>query len=164
MARRKPLETGICQFCRKPFTKHRSWARFCPGTSCSDKYRRRKKAAHPILAPSMPSDCEAVVTASDGRKHREESDDYAAVVIQLNATLRVIKGRCGLQWIAQKKERTARWTSFAFCATREGLLLRIREHLQPRDAKEILPMEEIAKYCDPEAWVVIEALPDYYPK
>jgi len=34
--------------------------------------------------------------------------------------------------------------------TRAGLELRIREHLQPRDAATILPVEEIANFCDPE--------------
>lgn len=54
------------------------------------------------------------------------------------------------------------WSSFAYCATKEGLLLRIKWHLQ-RD--EILPLETlVSRNCDPEAWAAIEALPDYYPK
>ena len=54
----------------------------------------------------------------------EESDDYTGVVAVLNSKLRVIRGKCGLQWIVQKKERPTRWTSFAYCGTKEGLLLR----------------------------------------
>jgi hypothetical protein len=61
----------------------------------------------------------------------------------------VVRGKCGLQWIVQAKNRPTRWSSFAFCATKEGLLLRL-----PKDGYG----------CGPEAWQIIEALPDYYPK
>ena len=120
MARKKPLEYANCAFCRQKFVKHRLWARFCPGTSCSDKYRRRKKTAHPIPAASMPGDCEAAPTIEnashspcsqvvfDGdasRTRSEESDDYGQVVARLNATLRVIRSKCNIQWIAQGKNR-----------------------------------------------------------
>jgi hypothetical protein len=44
------------------------------------------------------------------------------------------------------------------------LILRIKEHLQPRDSDMILPLEEIAERCEPGAWAAIEALPEYFPK
>ena len=59
---------------------------------------------------------------------REESDDYGGVVAVLNPKLRVIRSRCNLQWIAQRQNGNRNgapiWTSFAYCATREGLLMR----------------------------------------
>ena len=79
----------------------------------------------------------------------EESDAYAEVVASLNPKLRVIRGKCGLQWIVQAKNRPTRWSSFAFCGTKEGLLLRL-----PKDGQG----------CDPAAWRTIEALPDYFPR
>ena len=94
----------------------------------------------------------------------ESSEACTGVVARLNDKLRVIHGRDQLQWLLQVRKSPTRWESIAFCATREGLWLRIREQLQPRDAKTFLPMEEIAKFCGPEAWAVIEAFPDYYPK
>jgi hypothetical protein len=39
------------------------------------------------------------------------------------------------------------WKSFAYCATREGLLLRLPPGGQG---------------CEPKAWTVIEALPPYF--
>jgi hypothetical protein len=58
-----------------------------------------------------------------------------------------------LQWIIQrpngKRNGLPIWTSFAYCGTKEGLLLRLSECGYP---------------CDPEAWARIEALPDYFPK
>jgi hypothetical protein len=99
---------------------------------------------------------------------REEADNYRDVVAILNPELRVIRSRCDLQWICQRQSSQRNgvpvWKSFAFCGTKEGLLLRLKMHLQPRDAKRILPMEEVAKLCDPGAWSIIEALPDYYEK
>jgi hypothetical protein len=84
---------------------------------------------------------------------REESDDYGEVVAILNPTLRVICGRCGLQWVVQcqkgKRNGVPIWQSFAYCGTKEGLLLRL-----PKGGHG----------CAPEAWAVIEALPDYFPK
>ena len=98
---------------------------------------------------SQPETPFAAPTTLPGSARSEESDDYGEVVAILNPTLRVIRGKCGLQWIAQKKNRPARWSSFAYCATKEGLLLRL-----PKGGHG----------CDPEAWGAIEALPDYYPK
>jgi len=63
--------------------------------------------------------------------------------------LRVIRGACGLQWIAQKRASPTLWKSFAFCATKEGLLLRL-----PKGGRG----------CNPEARAIIEALPAYFPK
>jgi len=63
-----------------------------------------------------------VVPGSTGN---EKSDDYGGVVAVLNPKLRVIRGACGLQWIAQKKVSSTGWKSFAYCGTKEGLLLRL---------------------------------------
>jgi hypothetical protein len=60
------------------------------------------------------------------------------------------------------------WSSFAYCATREALLLRLRDHLQStfhKHERELAPLERLAQqHCDPEAWGNIVTLPDYYPK
>ena len=89
------------------------------------------------------------VATLQGSVGSETSDNYAGVVAILNPTLRVIRGACGLQWIVQEKNRPARWSSFAYCATKEGLLLRLPEH---------------GRGCDPVAWRRMAALPDYFPK
>jgi hypothetical protein len=95
--------------------------------------------------------------------NREESETYGGVVAVLNPSLRVIRGSCGLQWIVQRRKNPVRWLSLAYCGTKQGLLLRIKEHLQGRD--EILPLETlVTRCCNPEAWAAIEALPDFFPK
>ena len=94
--------------------------------------------------------------------HRGESGEaYPCVVGRLTDKLRVIHGNDGLQWILQVRKSPARWESFAYCATKAGLLLRIKEHLQHlRNRNERLPLETLASlYCDPVAWAAIEALP-----
>jgi len=74
---------------------------------------------------------------------RETDDNYKDVVAILNQKLRVIKGACKLQWIAQNKVSPTTWKSFAYCATKEGLLLRLPK----------------AGYgCNPEAWKLIDEL------
>ena len=87
----------------------------------------------------------------------------------LNPKLRIIRSRDGIQWIIQrqnsKRDGEPIWSSFAYCATKGGLILRIKEHLQPREAKQILTLEVLAsRQCDPEAWRAVIALPDYFPK
>jgi hypothetical protein len=84
-----------------------------------------------------------------GSAAREESEDYGRVLAVLNSTLRVICGKCNIQWIAQDKSRPTRWSSYAYCGTKEGLLRNL-----PHDGHG----------CDPAAWAIIEGLPDYYPK
>jgi len=88
-----------------------------------------------------------------GSAQREESDNYGAIVAILNPKLRVICSRCDLQWIAQRQNNKRNgapiWSSFAYCAMKEGLLLRLPEH---------------GCGCDPVAWRRIAALPDYFPK
>jgi len=81
--------------------------------------------------------------------NRETEETYRGVVAALNSRLRVIAGSCGLQWIVQKRRNQLTWNSFAYCGTKEGLLLQI-----PKDGYG----------CDPEAWAAIEALPEYFPK
>jgi hypothetical protein len=81
--------------------------------------------------------------------NRETDETYEGVVAVLNSKLRLIRGSCGLQWIIQKRKNPLIWISFAFCATREGLLLRLPKKGQG---------------CNPAAWAIIEALPDFFPK
>jgi hypothetical protein len=80
---------------------------------------------------------------------REKDEAYGAVVAVLNAKLRVIAGSCELQWVVQSRITPKLWKSFAYCATREGLISRL-----PKGGQG----------CEPKAWAVIEALPDYFPK
>jgi len=81
--------------------------------------------------------------------NRETDETYVSVVAVLNGKLRVICGSCRLQWIVQKRKNPLTWVSFAYSATKEGLLLRL-----PKDGHG----------CDPEAWAVIAVLPDYFPR
>ena len=68
----------------------------------------------------------------------------------------------------QIRKSPTRWESIAFCATRGGLILRIKEHWQQtfhRAERELIPLETLVMlHCDPEAWGNIETLPAYYPK
>ncbi len=75
--------------------------------------RETKAAPTPLISPHR----------------RETGETYGAVVAILNSALRVIRGACGLQWIVQKRKSPLTWASFAYCATKEGLLLRL---LRPR--------------------------------
>ena len=80
---------------------------------------------------------------------RETDETYGGVVAVLNDKLRVVVGSCGLQWVVQKRKNPLAWGSFAFCATKEGLLLRLPKHGQG---------------CAAESLAIIQALPDYFPK
>jgi len=100
--------------------------------------------------------------------HRGESSEaYPHVVARLTPKLRVIDDH-SLHWILQVRKSLTRWESFAYCATKEGLLLRIKEHWQQtfhRKEREISPLAQLVEmHCDPAAWAAIEALPAYYPK
>jgi hypothetical protein len=97
----------------------------------------------------MSSAAKASPGVVPGGARKEKSDNYREVVAVLNPKLRVVRGSCGLQWLVQKKVSPREWKSSAFCATREGLLLRLQECGYP---------------CDVAAWAIIEALPDYFPK
>jgi len=136
----------------------------------------------PDRTPDPPS-------AAVGASEKAEGE----VIALLTAGLRVV--RLDRQWCLQSlKGKT--WVNVAFCATKEGLLLRIKEHLlkehlnkldcyqmqkrpktdkRPRVSKEALEATEAARALlrrgdvssfgvAPEAWAVIEALPDYFPK
>jgi hypothetical protein len=112
----------------------------------------------------MNSSAAPVLSAPAG----ESSETYPRIVARLNDRLRVIEGRCGLQWCVQYRKAPNKWESFAFCGTREGLLLRIRDHLQQafhKHERDLIPLAKLVElHCDPAAWAIIEALPDYYPK
>lgn len=110
--------------------------------------------------PEAPSAAPIPAFSSHGR---EESASYGGIVARLNGRLRVINGRCGLQWILQVRKSATKWESIAFCGTKEGLFRRIKMHLQGRD--EILPLEALVKRsCYPDAWRIIAALPEFYSK
>ncbi len=66
----------------------------------------------------------------------------------------------------QKRKNPLTWSSFAFCQTKAGLVLRIKAHLQARSGhQKTLPLDRLAgRYCDPDAWAIVEALPDFFPK
>lgn len=141
MARKKQVEYGVCGCCKERFIQKRSWQQFC-SSKCKDKARKRVKPAA-LATPDLPS---------------EESDDYFPVVARLTPDLRVICCQDDIQWIAQSRndgwteqseEEAQTWSGFAFCGTKEGLLMR-------------LPHGGYG--CDPEAWAIIEALPPYFPK
>jgi hypothetical protein len=96
------------------------------------------------------------------RQDKENSDAYAGVVCVLNPKLRIIRN--SLQWVLQAK-RGAEWKNFAYCATKEGLLLRIKGHLQPAKARQIVPLDILAaRYCDAAAWSVVGGLPEHFKK
>jgi hypothetical protein len=48
-----------------------------------------------------------------------------------------------------REEPPTRWKSFAYCVTKEGLLLRLPQN---------------GRGCDPAALAIVGALPDYYSK
>lgn len=116
-----------------------------------------------LTAPPTPATPNLAPTKLSASARSEESDDYKDAVARLNPALRVIRSRCDLQWILQKKNRPTRWSSIAYCGSKEGLLLRIKEHLQGPD--KILPLADLLKIyrVPPEAWNTVEALPDYFP-
>ena len=72
---------------------------------------------------------------------REKDDDYRDVVAMLKPKLRVIRGSCGWQWVIQQQDAQLKgvpiWTGFAFCAAREGLLVRLRGHLLEEHLTEL---------------------------
>jgi hypothetical protein len=115
----------------------------------------RRSAETPFVAPTP------LFQASN----RETDETYGGVVAVLNGKLRVIAGSCGLQWVIQKRKNPLIWSSFAFCGTKEGLILRIRGQLQAQSGESrTLSLEALVKrYCDPEAWAKITALPPCHP-
>ena len=72
---------------------------------------------------------------------REKDDDYRDVIATLKPKLRVIRGSCGWQWVIQQQDAQLKgvpiWTGFAFCAAREGLLVRLRGHLLEEHLTEL---------------------------
>ena len=112
----------------------------------------REARPQPRKAGSLPSQLEpsfAVATPLFRASNRETDETYGAVVTVLNSALRVIGGACGLQWVVQKRKSPLTWASFAYCATKEGLLLRLPKY---------------GHGCDAGSWARIQALPDFFPK
>ena len=68
-----------------------------------------------------------------------------ALIASADGKHRLVKDRW--QWILQSRYGEERWRPLAFCATKEGLMLRAREVFPPEDP----------------AWRFIEALPDFFP-
>ena len=97
--------------------------------------------------PSPPETAFAAPTPVFLASIRETDETYRGVVAVLNDKLRVVAGSCGLQWVIQKRKNPLAWSSFAFCATKEGLLLRLPKY---------------GHGCDAESSARIQALPDYF--
>ncbi len=111
--------------------------------------KRRVQPRKPKPLPDHPKPLSAAPAPVFETSSRETDEGYGAVVAVLNPKLRVVAGSCGLQWIVQKRKNPLTWTSFTYCGTKEGLLMRL-----PKNGRG----------CTPEAWTEIEALPDYFPK
>ena len=96
----------------------------------------------------------------------ETDEAYTAVLARLSDKLRVVNSRDANQWILQARKSPTRFESIAYCGTREGLLRRIKDHLQHLHGGEtIIPLATlIADHAEPAAWAIIMTLPPYYPK
>ena len=105
-----------------------------------------RKAAPLLPSAERPSEAPTPVFQAS---NRETDETYRGVTAVLNSKLRVISGSCGLQWVMQRRKNQLTWISFAFCATKEGLLLRLPKKGQG---------------CNPAAWAIIKVLPDFFPK
>jgi hypothetical protein len=84
----------------------------------------------------------------------ESSDIYGGVVAVLNTRWRVVSGRCGLQWVLQRRVTKDRplgnnWEGMSFCRTKEAIIRRSREK---------------ADAIDPAAMAVLEQLPIWFPE
>jgi hypothetical protein len=123
-----------------------------------------KSAVQPRKAGPLPNSAETPFEAPTPvfrASNRETDEGYGAVVAVLNPKLRVIRGSCGLQWILQRRRNPLTWTSFAFCQTKAGLLMRIKDQLQ-RKCKQTLSLDRlVGRYCASEEWSAIEVLPDF---
>jgi hypothetical protein len=76
------------------------------------------KSPSPAVAPAFSA-------------HRGESaEGNPGVVARLTDRLRVIEGACQLQWLLQYRKSATKWETIAFCATKAGLPLRVKEHWQ----------------------------------
>jgi len=129
----------------------------------------REALSRPRKAEPLPRSAEPPSVAPTPlfqASNRETDETYTGVVAVLNSGLRVVRGSCGLQWVVQRRKNPLLWASFAFCGTREVLVLRIKAHLQAHSGeKRTLSLDVLAsRYCDPAAWAIIAALPDYFPK
>jgi hypothetical protein len=136
--------------------------------------------------PDQKIDLEA--NSSSGKPSRQENDDnYGGTVVQLNSDWRVIRDNGGIQWILQQQQRSKSWRNCSYCGTRAGLIQSIKDHLleehllrldyyrreqasreafdEAVTARELLKGGLVSRFgITPEAWAVIEALPDYFPK
>jgi hypothetical protein len=120
--------------------------------SAAQRTRRKKLSRAGLAGPQchLAKTALAAPTGCIRPSFRESDDTYGRIVTMLNSDWRVICGSCSLQWIVQRRTKGPRpvWTNIAFCATTEGLKLR----LPP------------AVSCDPAALAIIIALPAYFPK
>lgn len=103
----------------------------------ADAYLTKQKA----LPPFTP----------DRESHREEAENYFAVVARLNDKWRVIICRDGIQWILQRRagfrQGLARWEARTFNRNRNGLLCRVNQ---------------LAGECDAVAMRALENLPEHF--
>ncbi|MBZ9975965.1 hypothetical protein [Mesorhizobium sp. BR-1-1-10] len=83
---------------------------------------------------------------------REESENYPAVVVKLNAGWRVIECRDGIQWILQrlagKRHGQARWEGRSYCRTRQALLRLIHRCCGPVGIAELAVVEALPNWVD----------------
>lgn len=87
-----------------------------------------------------------------GASHRESDNDYAKVLANFDPNCRIIDGKCGLQWIIQKRDgqragRT-RWTGWHYLKRRERLIELYRQ---------------FCDVVDPNVLVVLQQLPEIHP-
>lgn len=87
-----------------------------------------------------------------GSSNRESDDDYSKVLATFDPNCRIIDGKCGLQWIIQKRDgqragRT-RWTGWHYLKRRERLIDLYRQ---------------FCYVVDPNVLVVLQQLPEIHP-
>ena len=101
-----------------------------------------------IAQPPTPKAFIAWVAYDKAATHRETSDNYSAVVVQLEPRWRVIVCKDGIQWILQKREaepsHDGNWRGKSYFACKESL---------------IKACGSLGLLSDPQAKAVLEVLP-----
>ena len=83
------------------------------------------KSPSPAVAPAFSAHA-AYAAPRRGEARGESSEGNPRILARLNDRLRVIHGQCGLQWLLQYRKAPTKWETFAYCATRPGLILRMK--------------------------------------
>lgn len=88
-----------------------------------------------------------VVLPMRRKGHREEADDYPALVAELNNDWRIIECRDGIQWILQRlagmRHGQPRWEGKGYCRTRQALLRSVHERCGPVGASALATLESL---------------------